>query len=177
MKRIAALLVTMIMIFTLAACAQEELPSYSSDDGQNAADSLSVGSTMPDSYIELLDGTSVTLSEMDKPYMLNFWATWCGPCVSEMPHMQKIYEEMNGKFEIIAVNLSEDKTTVESFINLNGYSFKIGMEENYELSNAYGAYSIPLSFMVDKDGKITAVQVGAMSEAKMREFIGSALGE
>lgn len=120
------------------------------------------GSDAPDFTTELCGGGTFTMSEQEgKVVLLNFWATWCSPCVGEMPAFQKLYEEYGDKVEIIAVNTAEDKETVDSFAEDSGYTFPIGYDESGEISLKYPNDGIPYTLVIGKDGKVSDIFMGA----------------
>ena len=93
---------------------------------------------------------------------LNFWATWCGPCRIEMPDLQTLYEALNDndRFTMLAVNLQEDAAQVRQFANEMGVSFRILLDRSGQASAAYGARTLPMSYLIDKDGVILARIIG-----------------
>ena len=104
-----------------------------------------------------------------KPVVLNFWASWCGPCNYEFPDFQKAYEQYGKDIEFVMVNLTdgsrETKETAEKHIDSNGYTFPIYFDVNQDAANTYAIYSIPTTYFIDKDGYIVASARG-MLEAK-----------
>ncbi|NBB90670.1 MAG: redoxin domain-containing protein [Spirochaetes bacterium] len=93
--------------------------------------------------------------------LLNFWASWCPPCIEEMPSMQSLYERLGGAgFEIVAVNLQEDPKTVRSFMDENGYDFPVLLDRNGRIAREYGVRGIPTSYLVHSDGRLLAMLVG-----------------
>lgn len=111
-----------------------------------------------------LSGKPVKLSDYrGKVVMLNFWASWCPPCRSEMPAMQKLNEKMAGKpFAIVAVNLEKGAgDAVRKFIAKNGYTFKVLLDDKGEVAARYSIYSIPTTFIIDKKGKVVDKLIGA----------------
>ena len=93
--------------------------------------------------------------------LLNFWASWCPPCIEEMPSMQALYEQLGGAgFEIVAVNLQEDPATVQSFIDKNGYDFPVLLDRSGSVAREYGVRGIPTSYVVHSDGRLLAMLVG-----------------
>ena len=93
------------------------------------------GVAAPDFTGELMDGTSITLSELQgKPVIINFWATWCGPCVKEMPAFERLKDDFGDKIGIIAVNCGDDAETVKDFVEENGYTFPVVLDEEYSIS-------------------------------------------
>src|SRR5512147_1010533 len=90
------------------------------------ASSPFVGSPAPDFQLNRLDGQSVRLSDLQgKPVLINFWATWCGPCTTEMPAIQKIYEQHPSQFTVLAVNADEPVSDIQSFLKDKGLTFDI----------------------------------------------------
>lgn len=96
---------------------------------------------------------------------LNFWATWCGPCRTEMPAMQALHERLaaGSDFVMLAINLQEDAALVRSFAEELGLSFRILLDDSGEIAASYGARTLPMSYLIDKDGSILARVVGIRS--------------
>jgi thiol-disulfide isomerase/thioredoxin len=119
----------------------------------------------PDFQLKTLNGEEVSLSSLrGKPVLVNFWATWCGPCRSEMPLLQEIYEDLEWSergLVIIAVNLSESKTTVQKFMEGNNYSFMVLFDMSGSVGMLYNTQYIPMTYFIDKDGIIKDIKIGA----------------
>ncbi len=152
---------------------QEETEQTEEDDGTVMA---------PDFSVYDLEGNYVSLSDMaGRPVVLNFWATWCGPCKSEMPHFQSLYEEYGDRVEFMMVNLTdgaqETQADVEKFLADNGYSFPVYCDTSLYAASLYGVYSIPTTFFIGADGEALYYQMGAMSEDMLRSAIEDMLGE
>ncbi len=110
-----------------------------------------------------LDGVTRTLgSYRGKVVFLNFWATWCGPCRSEMPSMQRVHEQLRGEgLQIVAVNLQESNDQVRRFMKELGLDFTVLMDRTGMVGAQYGARSIPTTYLIDRNGKIFARAIGA----------------
>ena len=93
---------------------------------------------------------------------LNFWATWCGPCRTEMPALQQMHDELaaEAEFMMLAINLQEDAAQVRRFAGELELSFRILLDSSGEISAAYGARTLPMSYIIDKDGAILARIIG-----------------
>lgn len=125
-------------------------------------------------------GTTHTLEEYKgKTILLNFWATWCGPCRSEMPDLQAIYEDY-GKNEkdlvvlgVAAPNLGQEGSAedIASFLEENGYTYPTLMDTDTSLFYGYGISSFPTTFMIDKDGNVYGYIIGAQSRAVFDNII------
>ena len=116
-----------------------------------------------DFELQDLSGKKVKLSALKgKVVFLNFWATWCGPCRSEMPSMQRLHEKLKAEgLEILAVDLQEDKGKVQAFAKELGLAFPILLDSDGSVGAAYNARSIPTTYLLDRDGNIFARAVGA----------------
>lgn len=119
-----------------------------------------------------LDGKNVSLADYKgKKVLLNFWATWCGPCRAEMPAMEELYKEYAKEdFVILAVNgtySEKSKTDVADFIAEYGVTFPILLDEDSNLSRQYQILSIPTSFFIDSTGVIRHKVVGTLSKEYM----------
>ena len=159
-----------------------EKPEASADQGDGVIEfkpgmPIKEGVQAPDFTGELIDGTSITLSELQgKPVIINFWATWCGPCVKEMPAFERLKDDFGDKIGIIAVNCGDDAETVKDFVEENGYTFPVVLDEEYSISMLYPTNSIPYTVVVDAEGKVTHISTGALDADTMYERYKEALG-
>ncbi len=113
-----------------------------------------------------LAGTTHSLdSYRGSVVFLNFWATWCAPCRIEMPAMQALHERLadTAEFAMIAVNLQEDAARVRGFADELELSFRILLDSSGEIAATYGARTLPMSYIIDKDGSILARIIGTRS--------------
>lgn len=122
-----------------------------------------IGKLAPDFTLTGLDGQEVSLSGFrGQPVLLNFWATWCGPCRMEMPLLQDVYEKWTGKgLVLLVVNVQESPDLVKEFIEDAGYTFPVLLSPGSKVPLAYNIRGIPATFFIDADGVIRDVKVGA----------------
>jgi thiol-disulfide isomerase/thioredoxin len=116
-----------------------------------------------DFSLTALDGSTISLSSLKgKVVLLSFWATWCGPCKLEMPAMQKLYQKLKGRgFEVLAVDMMEDKATVAAFVKKSGYTFPVALDTTGEVGGGqYSARAIPTNYIVDKGGRLVGRKIG-----------------
>ncbi len=120
------------------------------------------GTAIIDFELQDLSGATRRLSDFHgKVVFLNFWATWCGPCRFEMPSMEKLYKALKAKgLEIVAVNLQEDRKSVQRFVNEYGLSFPVLLDTTGRVGATYGARSIPTTYIVDREGFVIAGTIG-----------------
>ena len=125
------------------------------------------GSLAPDFQLQNLDGQAVSLNDLrGKPVMVNFWATWCGPCRDEMPLIQEIFEDKEWSDKglvILAVDIGESLSTVKEFVESYGLSFQVLLDSEQGVAKNYNIRGIPATFFIDKDGIIQDMQIGAFT--------------
>ncbi len=118
------------------------------------------------------EGNQVNLLDFTgKPIVLNFWASWCGPCKSEMPDIQEFYEKYGQEIHFLLVSLDESMDTAKTFIAESGYTFPVYYDTTSMGAYAYGASSIPLTYFIDTDGNLVAYYRGAMSADILQQGI------
>jgi len=94
--------------------------------------------------------------------LLNFWATWCPPCLEEMPSMETAFQRYKNKgFTVVAISSDEEgETAIQPFIEKLGVTFPILLDPDKAISTVYGALNLPLSFLLDRDGQVIAGSIG-----------------
>ena len=131
--------------------------------------------------LENLSGEEILLSSFEgKVVLLNFWATWCGPCRSEIPSMQALYDDLESEgLEIVAVNLRESSSTVASFVKEFGMTFPVLLDATGEIGSTYGASSIPTTYVIDRKGFAVSGIIGSIEwdTPRMRTYLTSLLDQ
>ena len=155
-----------------------EGPEETAGEGSGAgADTLpSVDFTLTDQF-----GNSHTLSDYKgKTVFLNFWATWCPPCRREMPDIQKLYEKYQAEEdpEVVILGVAApdygdegSREEIAQFLEENGYTYPVVMDEGGELFMTYGVFSYPTTFMIDRDGNVFGYAAGQLSMEMMESII------
>ena len=145
------------------------------DDTSANGNSAAVSQT-PDFTVYDMDGNAVKLSDyFGKPIIVNFWATWCGPCKSELPAFNTMYAKYKDDVHFLMVNLTDGsrdtKESVTAFVNDGDYTFPVYFDTTMEAAYTYSAYSIPMTLLITSDGQLAHTQMGAMSEETLEQYI------
>lgn len=138
----------------------------------------SVGDEAPDFTLKNPEGEKISLSDFKgQPVLINFWATWCGPCRIEMPLIEDMYQKYKGEdFVVLAVDVEESITVVRSFVKSMSLTFPILLDYKGDVAdNAYRIRAFPTSYFVGRDGNITAVHRGMMTEQIMQRYMDQVL--
>ncbi|MCI0693391.1 TlpA family protein disulfide reductase [candidate division KSB1 bacterium] len=122
-------------------------------------DSLNVGQLAPDFIAKDIKGNTITLSGLKgKVVLLDFWATWCGPCLPEIPHLKKIYSDYRNKdFMVIGISLDGDIADLQKFIDEQKIGWHQILSENGwegKIARLYNITGIPSTYVIDRQGRI-----------------------
>ena len=166
MKKV--LMTVVLLLIPVVVFSSVLLPGCASPDSSSGPATEygpEVGKLAPDFKLISLDKQEVSLSDFrGKPVLINFWASWCGPCRIEMPFLQEVYEEWNSKgLVMLAVNLQENPTTVKKFVENAGLTFPVLLSPGSDVPLAYNVRGIPATFLIDADGVIRDIKIGAFS--------------
>jgi thiol-disulfide isomerase/thioredoxin len=127
-----------------------------------------------------LDGQMVSLSGLrGRPVMVNFWATWCGPCNHEMPFIQAVYEQWpESDLVILTVNIKESAAKVQQLMDGNNYSFTVLLDSDGQVAEQYQISGIPTTLFIDKEGIIQKMKIGAYAgQADLEADLTSLMGD
>ena len=126
------------------------------------------------------DGTSVRLSDMrGKPTVVNFFASWCGPCQMEMPYFEEAYKTYGEEINFMMVNLcafgNDTKDNAKAMVEKGGWTFPVYFDTEGEAAIAYAVRSMPTTIFVSADGELIGKQIGALSQQALAQQIDSLL--
>jgi thiol-disulfide isomerase/thioredoxin len=133
---------------------------------------VSIGTQAPDFELAELEGQSVHLEDLrGRPVLINFWATWCIPCVTEMPLIQAAYADSQGQFAVLGVNADEPVGDIQDFLGKMDLSFDILLDPGGKVDSLYRLRGYPTSYFLDKDGIIRAIHIGQLSESQLNRYL------
>jgi peroxiredoxin len=133
-----------------------------------------VGTPAEDFQLVDLSGNTQSLSQYrGKVVLLNFWATWCKPCTTEMPAMQTTYDKLREKgFVVLAVNELEDDAKVREHIRQYGHTFPVLMDRENKVANQFGVFGLPVSVFIDEQGVVREyIKGGLLTEQKIYDVV------
>jgi len=156
MKKVVLILLALALFLAVSASAEEGSPL--------------LGKPFPDFTVTDIDGNTFTLSEALKDHeavLINFWATWCGPCRNEFPAINKVYEEYKDKVAFIALSIEpkDSNEVISSFREENGLTLPMGRDEDRKLYLTTEAKNIPVTVIVDRFGNVGFFQIGSFRAA------------
>ncbi|HIX95578.1 MAG TPA: TlpA family protein disulfide reductase [Candidatus Gemmiger excrementipullorum] len=149
-----------------------ESTADSGDTQQTAEDAEAQRTAAPDFTAYDADGNAVQLSDyFGKPLVLNFWASWCGPCKSEMPAFQQAYEQEDG-VQFLLVNMTggrETQADAEALLEEEGYTFPVLFDLDLDAAMTYGVTALPTTYFLDAEGNLVAWAQGAINEQTLQQ--------
>jgi len=152
-----AALVVGLILFSLCSC---ESSSTVSGKSSGRADVLEVGNEAPALSLPDLDGNVRSLADFKgKTVLLNFWATWCLPCVAEMPALERVHQLLKEQgLEVVAISVDGDRTKVKDFVQKNGLSFTVLHDPGFKTPPKFGVSGFPETIFVDSQGRIISFE-------------------
>ena len=184
MKKIIITVIVLVFVLVLAfgiiffpELKQLYFEKYSSDYSQSGNSISASDFTVYDT-----NGKEKKLSDfVGKPIVVNFWATWCGYCVKELPDFEKIYQQYGNDVSFLMVDLAdgsrETKKDAEKFIKTYSYTFPVYFDLDFSASEAYSIRSIPMTLILDKEGNLVETHYGTMDGSDLKFYLDSMLEE
>ena len=129
-----------------------------------------VGGPAPNFQLGTVEGGTIKLSDLKGQFVvLNFWATWCVPCIKEMPEFQKAHQMLNHKAHVIGINLAESREKVAEYIKGKGFSFPVLLDDHGNVSQEYEVINLPVTYFITPDGFVREKVFGGGLTRKMIE--------
>lgn len=144
-----------------------------------ASANVQVASQAPDFTLHAMKGPNTRLQELrGRVVMVNFWATWCGPCRQEMPHLNRLHEKYNrAGLVLLGVNVDDDPANAAAVATKLGIQFPVLLDTDKKVSDQYDLQAMPSTYLIDRDGKVRFVHRGylngyeALYEKQIRELL------
>jgi peroxiredoxin len=126
---------------------------------------VDVGERAPDFTLAALNRSSLSLHDFSRQVVvLNFWATWCSPCVEETPGLEKFAEQMRAQgVTVLSVSVDQDVLALQTFAAQQHLSFPIGRDPDRSIANRYGTFQFPETYIIDQDGKVAEKLIGPVN--------------
>jgi peroxiredoxin len=171
--------ISAILLLLLAAILilQAGLPQRAAFTGQFTAGQVpiapEIGALAPPFTKMTLDGRTIALDEMrGSPVIINFWATWCAPCLIEMPELQAVYEKYRAKgLHLLAVNLGESPDVTRKWVQSLALTFDVVLDESQTVANLYYLRGQPSTYVVSPEGVITEIFFGPIERSRLESAI------
>ncbi|WP_042353534.1 redoxin domain-containing protein [Bacillus rubiinfantis] len=172
-KVIAAVVLIALLTVAIVQAVDHKTETKPPDTVKEASatkEGLTIGDKAPDFELKTLTGETVKLSDLKgKKVMLNFWATWCGPCKEEMPDMEKFSKSAPQDLKILAVNI-DPQLDVQGFVDEYKLTFPVLLDTEDTVNGIYQIISIPTTYFISSDGLVQNKYVGTMKLEDMKNF-------
>lgn len=117
-------------------------------------------------------GRTIALTDYaGTPLVLNFWASWCGPCRKEMPALQRTYEQLDGKVELLGVNHEDNRRAALELADQAGVTYPSAYDPDGDTARRYGLYGMPTTLFITSDGTLAGRRTGEMDEAELEQTV------
>ena len=134
------------------------------------------GEQVPESTFAKLDGGLGKLPDYrGKPLVVNFFGSWCVPCRKEMPALQSVYEELDGKVAFLGLAISDSEKSAQAFVDEYGVTYDVGRDPSSKLFTQLGVVQMPSTFLISADGTIVAKHAGAITADELRSLLAAKL--
>lgn len=131
-----------------------------------------VGESVPNLDLNMFDGTTTTLGDLiDRPTVINVWASTCAPCLREMPDFEAVHDDLGDRVAMLGIDSGETKAQGAPFAARVGVTYPLAEDPDQSHSVALGLVALPMTLFVEADGTVAGQQLGAMDEAELRSNI------
>lgn len=162
-----------LVAVTILSLAALLLVVTTRESDKPGADSATSASRVLEVQLETFDGRPVTLENFvdGTPLVVNFFASWCGPCVREMPDFEAVHQRRGGEVRFVGVNLQDSPGAAADLVSDTGVTYDVLRDESGELFRAVNGFSMPTTVFVDGTGTIVEVRGGELSQGALEQHI------
>ncbi|GGF69255.1 hypothetical protein GCM10010912_12950 [Paenibacillus albidus] len=162
--------VTLLILAAAVAAALWVFYQSGNNREKGTAGRIAAGMPAPEFEATTLDGQKVRLKDYQgQTVLINFWASWCKPCVREMPLLNEVHTASDSGVETLFINVGESKGTVSEFMKAQKFSFPVSIDVTGKISTAYEVTALPATFILDKAGYIRNAQLGEITDFALLE--------
>jgi cytochrome c biogenesis protein CcmG/thiol:disulfide interchange protein DsbE len=142
------------------------------DAGQFLVSGPAVDKPVLDFTLATLNGDQLDTNDLrGHPILINFWATWCGPCQVEMPYIEEAYEKFGPDLVVLAVNADEPADKVQAFVSDLGLKFNILLDTGSKVQELYRVTAFPTTYLIDRDGVVRVQHIGTLSRSQLFTYL------
>lgn len=135
------------------------------------------GERVPDMPIEAFDGSMVSLADYaGQPLLVNFWASWCAPCIAEMPDLEEVHQLTADQLGFVGINTQDTPDKAAELVEQTGVTYDLVRDPTGEFSQAFSVFGMPSTFFVDADGNIVGRHTGLLTKDSLLEALRENLG-
>jgi len=144
----------------------------SDKDPQPAVEGDQAGKPVPTASFAMLDGSTRTLAAYrGKPMVVNFFASWCVPCRTEMPDLQKVHQQLGEKVVFVGLAVRDEENDAAAFVKRSGATYDTGRDPSGKIFSDLGGINMPSTYFVSPDGRVVGDHPGALTAGKLRSLV------
>lgn len=140
------------------------------------ADDERAGPPVPDRTFETFEGASTSLAAFDEPLVVNFWASWCPPCVAEMPDFERVHQAVHDEVRFVGINTQDVREDADRLAEQTGVTYDLALDPDGDLFRDFEVVAMPSTFFVDAQGTVVHRHAGLLTEQQLRDLIDEHLG-
>lgn len=176
----AVLAVVAVAGLVLAACGAGNgdpsiatAPTANPTVGETQRPAVEEGEPAPQVDLEMFDGSTRPLSDLygDRPLIVNFWASWCPPCVTEMPDIEQVHQQLAGRVGFLGINTQDGEEEARRLVGETGVTYPLAWDREGEIFETFGVFGMPSTFFISRDGRVVGRHTGLLTEETLRQEI------
>lgn len=148
-------------------------PAASPAGGETQQPAVEEGAPAPQVDLDMFDGSTRSLSDLygDRPLIVNFWASWCPPCVTEMPDIEQVHQQLGGQVDFLGINTQDGEEEARRLVGETGVTYPLAWDREGEIFETFGVFGMPSTFFISRDGRVVGRHTGLLTEETLRQKI------